>query len=421
MTQRWKLPVGATLAVHLCWDAGREVRVGRLGMRDRRVLFEFDSEFLRSGLEISPFKLRRGPGVIEGREPIFENLPGVFNDSLPDGWGRLLLDREVRRQGVPPASLTPLDRLAHIGRDGIGALVYQPELGPNHRQETVELDELAQASRAVLEGSSEELLEKLRRLGGSPQGDRPKALVQIHEPTGQLTDALHDRGPDWRHFIVKFAAQADVSDVGPLELAWSRMAAAAGVRVPESRLLASTIGPGYFAAARFDRQGSARLHVITASGLLHADHRVPSLDYVDLAKVAVRLTGDHREGEMLFRLMVFNVFAHNRDDHAKQFSFTLDSAGTWRLAPAYDLTFSGGMAGEHTTAIAGNGRDPRAADMLKVADAAGLKRTRALEILAEVREVTGRWRAFCEHAGVSGQTMRWMEHEAQLGDGQGEM
>lgn len=404
-----KLPVGTTLSVALRWDAQTEVPVGRLAMREHRVLFEYDPGFLRDGVDLSPLRLPRQPGVIETRQPIFDTLPGIFNDSLPDGWGRLLLDRHSSRLGVAPETLTPLDRLAHVGSDGIGALVYKPELAKDDAEETVDLDEVAAASRAVLEGASDEMLEHLRKLGGSPQGARPKALVQIEDTTGRMTDALHDHGQGWRHFIVKFPAHQDVADIGPVELAYARMAAAAGVKVPESCLLPSRSGPGYFAAQRFDRDGARRKHAATASGLLDADFRLPSLDYVSLAKLTVRLTRDHRQGEALFRLMAFNVLAHNRDDHAKQFSFLMDRAGTWTLAPAYDLTFSQGPGGEHTTSVAGEGRAPSQEAMLKVADAAGLKRGKSVEILGQTRDVVERWLAYADEAGVTTSTASHIE------------
>lgn len=404
MTRPMKLPPGTTLAVALHWGAETQLPVGRMAMRDRRVLFEFDAAFLKEGVDISPLHLPRQPGVIETHDALFETLPGVFNDSLPDGWGRLLLDRDARRNGVAPETLTPLDRLAHVGRDGMGALVYLPEFAKDEAEEAVDLDEVAASSRAVLDGTSDEVLEHLRKLGGSPQGARPKALVQIENATGRVTDALHDRGPGWRQLIVKFAAQEDVADIGPVELAYSRMAAAAGVKMPETLLLSSVKGHGYFAAVRFDRQGGQRVHVATASGLLHADHRLPSLDYVTLAKLAVRLSHDHREGEALFRLMAFNVLAHNRDDHAKQLSFLLDRAGGWTLAPAYDLTFSRGPGGEHTTSVAGEGRAPSTEAMLKVGDAAGLKRGKAGEILEQTRLAVRRWPEFAEAAAVTVRT-----------------
>lgn len=399
-----QLPAGTVLNVSLQWDAETQIRVGRLGLRDRRTVFEFDPVFLLQDLEISPFRFHRQLGVIESQESIFDNLPGVFADSLPDGWGRLLLDRRARQLGVPPATLTPLDRLAHVGRNGIGALIYEPEFATDAQLPPVDLDHLARASKAVLADSSDAFLDELRRLGGSPQGARPKALVQIENDSGNITDALQDHGPGWRHWIVKFAAQDDVRDIGPLELAYAQMAVAAGIEMPVTQLLPSRIGPGYFAAQRFDRSRQQRLHTLTAAGLLHVDYRMPSLDYLDLAKATVRLTQDYAQSEAMLRRMVFNVLAHNRDDHAKQFSFLMNRQGQWRLSPAYDLTFSQGMGGEHITSIAGKGKHVLRADLAQVAVAAGVRPEKGAEIEGEVRSAVARWREFAAQAGVTRKT-----------------
>lgn len=404
MTAKLRLPPGATLSVSLRWDAATLVPVGRLGMRQRQVLFEFDPQFLAGGVDISPFKLRRQPGVIETVEPAFEHLPGVFCDSLPDGWGRLLLDRAARRGGIAPETLTPLDRLAHVGSSGIGALVYRPVLEGEPGPDSIDLDEFARSSHAVLEGTSDELLDALRQIGGSPQGARPKALLQYHQPTGQLSTSPGDRGTGWRHILVKFRSPHDFADMGPLEFAYAQMATAAGVQMPPVFLLSSHTGPGYFAAERFDRDGERRRHVVTAAGLLHADFRLPSLDYVALAKVCTRLTRDHRQAEALFRQMVFNVLAHNRDDHAKQFSFCMTQTGEWSLSPAYDLTFSTGPGGEHTTTVAGEGKTPTIAQLHQVANTAGLSRQRAAEIIDHVQTAMSQWRHIASEAGVSRKT-----------------
>lgn len=396
-----RLPEGATVAVSLQWDPEVALRVGRLGMRGRQLLFEFDREFLATGLEISPLQLARRPGVIETRDPVFEFLPGVFADSLPDGWGRLLLDRAARRQGMRPELLTPLDRLAHVGRDGIGALIYVPELGKFPAVSQLDLDELADASRALLASDSDALLERLRHVGGSPQGARPKALVQIHQGTGRFSDGQGDLGAGWQHWLVKFAALADVKDIGALEFAYAHMASAAGVEMPPVRLLPARHGPGYFAAQRFDRQGGQRTHVATAAGLLHADFRLPSLDYLDLARLTMRLTRDQREAERLVRLATFNVLAHNRDDHAKQFTFQMDRRGIWQLAPAYDLTFSTGPGGEHSTSVAGEGKEPGPEHLHRLAAVAGLEPAVASQILEQTAEAVARWPEFASLAGVS--------------------
>lgn len=412
MTAAFTLPAQTALAVALQWQPGDEVRVGRLAMRGRQVLFEFDRAFLADGLDISPFRLPRQPGVLQAGDPAFESLPGVFNDSLPDGWGRLLLDRAARRAGITPAALPPLDRLAHVGCAGMGALVYRPELGVAPAGRGIDLDDVDREVREVLAGSAGDVLEHLRQLGGSPQGARPKALVQLG-PGDKLSDAAGHLGADWQPFLVKFAADGDFADAGPVEWAYAQMAAAAGVELPVTRLLPSRTGHGYFAAQRFDRAGPARLHVATASGLLHADHRLPSLDYLDLARLTVRLCRDHRQGEALVQRMVFNVLAHNRDDHAKQFSYVMTRDGAWRLSPAYDLMFSAGLGGEHSTAVAGEGRAPRWPHVQQVAEVAGMSPANLRRVVEQTRAAVERWPEFAAAAGVTAATTA--EISAELG------
>lgn len=406
MSASFRLAPGVQLGVWLRWDAVDEERVGRLAWHERRVLFEYDAAFLRRGLQISPLRLAAAPGVQHVPDAVVATLPGVFADSLPDGWGRLLLDRAARRAGVDPATLTPLDRLAHVGETGIGALVYRPELTAGTDDAPLDLDRIDAEVREVLEGSGAVFVDQLRALGGSPQGARPKALLQREERTGRLCDDRRDRGEGWRHWLVKFAGPDDPPDIGPLELAYARMAAACGVRTPKVRLLPSSRGPGFFASARFDRIGARRVHVATAAGLLDADHRIPSLDYEELARLTLRLCRDHREAEALVRLAAFNVAAHNRDDHAKQFSFVMDRAGCWTLSPAYDLTFASGPGGEHSTTLAGEGRAPGREQLARVAAAAGMPRAAAGEMWDRTIAVVQDWLRFADEAGVSDETAR---------------
>lgn len=394
-----KIAPNTPLVVSLAWDAATQPRVGRLAMAGRKVVFEYDAAFLRAGVEISPFALKCLPGVIGVGTPYEGDLPGVFNDSLPDGWGRLLVERRAAALRV---SLTPLDRLAIVGDSGIGALAYAPAIALGIADGPIDLDTLARDSRAVLEGAAADVLEALIRIGGSPQGARPKAMIALARGGRRLKHGAHDPGPGWQQFLVKFAAQADPADIGPIELAYTRMAEAAGVRVPRATLLHGRKGPGYFAAARFDRaEGGRRFHVHTLAGLLNADHARDLIDYKTALAAAFRLTRDLREGLALFRLAAFNVLAHNRDDHAKQISFVMDRAGAWRAAPAYDLTFSRGPGGEHTMPIMGEGRAPDASHLIALGRASGLADGDVNEAIERVRDAASRWPAFAAEVGVS--------------------
>ncbi len=394
------------LEVRLRWTEQEELAVGRLAWRDRRAWLELDEAFLAAHLPISPFRLQVQPGLIPSPLEPFEGLFGVFDDSLPDGWGRLLQDRRASALGLPPAQITPLDRLAWVGDTGIGALGYRPHLLDGDEQRSaLDLDRLAKDSREVLAGAAVDVLPELLRLGGSPHGARPKVLVSLRPSDHHVVSSLAE--PGHRSVLIKFRAALDTADAGPIEFAYHRMAREAGLEVPEAWLIparSERMG-GFFAVERFDLHRGQRWHVHTLCGLLHADHRLPSLDYIGALAAVHRLTGDWQQLEQMFRRMAFNVLAHNRDDHTKQVSLRMDRAGQWTLAFAYDLTFAEGPGGEHSMAVAGEGR-PSRADLLRAAKQVGIKKRLAKAIIEEVAEVVvSRWPRYATEAGVSAEAV----------------
>lgn len=380
---------------------GNIIAVGRLAIRDRTIYFEYDSAFLERNLEISPFNLPLQRGVSSFDYDLFEGLPGVFNDSLPDGWGRLLFDRFARSQGGLPADLTPLDRLAHVGRYGMGALVYEPDHSTQKTEGVLSLDHLAARSREVLAGEADDVLQELIALNGSSAGARPKAMIGVDQERSRIihgSDALLSGYQSW---IAKFPNSQDGLDAGAIEYVYALMAKAAGLVMPETNLFDAQEGAGYFAVRRFDREGTHRTHMHTACGLLHSDYRTPSLDYTDLIALTSMLTRDIRETEKMFRLAVFNVFAHNRDDHAKNFTFLMDQSGQWTLSPAYDLTFSSGPGGEQSTTVTGEGRQPATAHLKALGKEAGLEKKRVDEIIMQTKDSLSSWRSLAEEYGVA--------------------
>lgn len=377
--------------------------IGRLAWRDRAVYFEYDPVFLSSGLEISPFRLKLAAGLVEGPADVFQRLPGVFNDSLPDGWGRLLMDRKLRDIGIQPGQLTPLDRLAWVGSHGMGALIYRPEHPALATTDggVIDLDHLAAESQLVLDDSPIAVLDELLRVGGSPHGARPKALVGLSLNHSRLVHGVDDLPDDHEHWIAKFRAVGDPVDIGAIEHAYAEMAREAGVVMPPTILFPATKGPGYFGIKRFDRVGNRRVHMHTASGLLNVDHTLPSMGYATLLKLTRSLTRQQAAVEQMFTRMVFNVVAHNRDDHTKNHSFLMSEAGEWSISPAYDVTFSTGPAGEHALDIGGEGRKPGIKNIQAVADDVGVARNRADEIIDRVRASVNRWPEFAAFSGIS--------------------
>ena len=377
--------------------------VGQLALAQRRLLFEFAPSFLKDGLPLSPFTLPVKTGVHEEKKYTFEGLHGVFNDSLPDGWGRLLLDRAMEGVGVRRDQLTPLDRLAFVGSAAMGALTYEPAAASGEPvASTVDLLRLAEASRQVLAGDSAAVVAELLELGGSSGGARPKVFVDYHPERDALAVGSSVPQPGYLPLLVKFAARSDPEDVGAVEYAYAAMARAAGIRVSPTWLLRpSPSHPGFFGTRRFDRDDEHRVHVHSLSGLLHASHRFPSTNYETLLNVTRRLTRDQRSVESVFRRMVFNVAAHNRDDHSKNFAFQMSAAGEWSPTPAYDLTFSEGPGGTHWMALGGECKAPGRGHLLATARGAGVPEKAALAALDEVRAAVARWEAFASAAGVS--------------------
>lgn len=385
------------LEVRLATAPGEERTVGTLAEQRGIVFFEYDEGFLRDGLELSPFKLPRAPGLFEHRDQSFGPLPGLFDQSLPDGWGLLLMDRHFRRAQLDPGALSPLDRLAYLGRRTMGALTYHPSAEPD-LPESIDLGELGLHAEAVFEGRAEDVLPALIRAGGSPGGARPKVLVGVRGD--ELVSGETTLAPDFEPWLVKFAAKNDVESAGPIEYAYALMAEAAGVPMPETRLF-EVEGQGaarrYFGVRRFDRAPGGRVHVQSLGCLLHSDFRIPNLDYSQLLKVTALLTQNHEDVIAAFRQMVFNVAAHIRDDHAKNFSFFIKD-DVWRLTPAYDLTFTHGPGGEHTMTVDGEGREPSAEHCLRIAQLAGIGPRVARTIFEQVNEAVVGWGRFAEQA-----------------------
>lgn len=341
--------------------------VGRLAMsRDRLCLFEYESEWLEHGYSISSFHLPLEPGLFKAPRDPFDGLFGVFDDSLPDGWGNLLIDRWLKQNGINPRYMSWVERLAIVGHSGMGALRYEPEVEKKTTTGKKSLDFYEKEVNRILHEEDVESLDHWIEKAGSPGGARPKILLRR----------------DGREWLIKFGAPNDPEDMGELEFRYSQAAKQAGIDMPETRLFEGT----YFGTERFDRVNGSRLHMITASGLLHASHRYPSLDYTDLMKATFHLTRSINQVEKIYRLMTFNVLTRNRDDHAKNFSF-LYKNGEWVCSPAYDLVYSSGFNGNHSTTINGHG-DPNKETVLKAGVNAGLEFKECENMYDEVQEAT---------------------------------
>lgn len=373
--------------------------VGQLAESRGSVFFEYDPEFLRAPLWLSPFKLPPVPGLHEHTDRAFGPLFGLFDDSLPDGWGLLLMDRAFRRTGRDPHAVGILERLAYLGSETMGALVYEPAMPrEDDLNESFDLGRLAREAVQVLDGDVQSALPLLQRAGGSPGGARPKVLVGVQ---GDRLISGHGELPEgFSPWIIKFPVRQDDRDAGTIEFAYARMATAAGLVMPETRLFEAG-RERFFGVRRFDRQDNRRVHTHTLGNLIHSNFRVPSCDYADFLKVVRILTKNHQDLRQAFRRMVFNVLTHNRDDHVKNVSFCLNEAGDWRLAPAYDLTFAPGPGGEHSMTVQGQGKTPGRSALLAVGRGEGLRDRDMAVMYEEVRAAVEQWPVLADEAGVS--------------------
>ncbi len=350
--------------------------VGTLALAaNHKVVFQYDDSWLEQGFSISPFSLPLENQVFVPTKDYFDGLFGVFADSLPDHWGRLLLKRLLLAHEQNPDKLTVIDRLAIVGKSGMGALTYYPEQSFSEENDNTDLDELAFQCQKILHTEYSDKLDELYRLGGTSGGARPKIMTTINDE-------------DW---IIKFSAHVDGENAGKMEYDYSCCARKCGITMSETKLFPSEVCEGYFGIERFDRisdiSGTKRVHMLTAAALLELDFEQPSLDYHSLMKLTKIITRDNKDDvENMFRRMCFNVFAHNRDDHSKNFTYLYDeSADSWRLSPAYDLTYSNTYYGEHTTTVDGNGRNPGKKELLAVGTMAGMKKELCMDIITEIK------------------------------------
>lgn len=353
--------------VEVWWN---ERLVGHLALtREGLCAFEYSAEHLSAGVSISPFELPLRPGAFVAKPRPFDGGFGVFDDSLPDGWGLLVLDRYLQKKGISPRSLTLLDRLSLVGSTGRGALKFRPDHSVSDDEGVADFVQLALEAERILESEAYDGagIEAFLCRGGSPGGARPKIFTRFE-------------GKEW---LVKFRAKYDPQDIGEAEYRYSQLAKACGVEMPETRLFEGK----YFGVERFDRIRAGALHVVSVAGLLCADYRVPCIDYLHIFEVCAALTRSVGEAWKIYRLMVFNYLIGNKDDHAKNFAFLCNGA-EWRFAPAYDLLPSVGMNGYHTTSI-NDSVEPTKADLLAVAAKAGLDMREAERVFEEMRFLVG--------------------------------
>ncbi|MDB1122475.1 type II toxin-antitoxin system HipA family toxin [Vibrio algarum] len=413
------------LNVERTLTTGETVSVGVLAQNRQGVFFQYDESYLSRFGNLSPFTLQGDVRLQQAPKEPHQGIHGVFGDSLPDGWGLLLQDRVFRQQGIIPAQVTAMDRLAFVGQQGMGALSFTPvsELSLDQRSD-IDLETLGLEAQTLfdqslsdeLDGSTQQVLATLVAVGSSG-GARPKA--QIYMPSGDATQCRTYAQPGDEAWLVKFTSKnlALGHEEGLCEAVYLEMAELAKCQPPIWQLIeapASSGAKAWLALKRFDylpaQEKVGRLHMHSACGLLDADFRSPSLDYSDLIKASRQLCKSPAAGQLQFRRAMFNLFAANQDDHSKNWGFLQADDGSWQLAPFYDVTFSPHPFNEHATAFAGYGKVPPLRVMQKLAASAGFANWKeAQQCIQEVVDAISQFRPLAEQHGVSKTTVLAIE------------
>jgi serine/threonine-protein kinase HipA len=372
-------------------------------------LFEYSPEALSRGIELSPRHLKLRAAAYGDFPDYQSRLPGLVADALPDGWGLLLMDRffskHFRRQ---PHQVSPLDRLAFLGERAMGALAFEPATDTILETPDLELLALAREVQAVVADRDTAALKQLLVLGGSPQGARPKALVQYDAAAGSVSTRNDAPGTPW---LVKFPGRHEHREVCAIESCYARLARECGLDMPRARYF--DLGPRHaaFGIERFDRGEGMRVPMHTLAGALHADFRLPGVSYQTLLRATRLFTHSEREVEKAFERCVFNVVFHNRDDHAKNFSFRMDRAWRWKLAPCYDLSYLSyceGPGGEHQMDVEGEGREPGRPHLMRLAASNSLDVAWAATAIDRVAAAAGAFSALCKDYPIRAATRQRM-------------
>lgn len=392
-------------------------------------VFAYDPTWKRSGIELAPLTMPLAdtsttfafPNLAE---PSYHRLPGLLADALPDDFGNALIDAWMARKGMDKNAVSTLDRLAYMGKRGMGALEFKPARGA-HREsvEPLQMQNLVEAARKVIQGDlsgdvhAQAALANIIRVGTSAGGARAKAVVTWNPQTNEIRSGQFDAAEGFQHWVLKFDGMGKdlelggSADYGRIEYAYYLMAKAAGIDMSECRLLEEN-GRAHFMTRRFDRetsgQGTEKHHIQTLCALDHMDYKQRATHaYAQLFMVIAKLKLGDEANTQAFRRMVFNIMAKNCDDHTKNFAFRLKQGATWELAPAYDLTHAHNPKGEwtfqHLLGVNGKFSNITRADLLQEADRFGVRRP--MDLIADVKAALENWPMFAAEAGLRAGTI----------------
>jgi len=383
-------------------------RIGALAEDNGVISFEYDPQFIGSGLELSPFEMPLSNRIYThiNRDTAFQGLMGIFADSLPDKFGNAIIEQYFRnKSGVQPYALSPIQKLMYVGTRATGALEYlPPEQQVNDRSRLpLEIAQLVEEARQVIQGDLHIKSADIMQVGVSAGGQYPKAVIAWNPQTNDVISGLGQCPEGYQQWIIKFdGTQDQPMEFGKLEYAYSLMAQDAGIDMAPTFLLSEN-GRHHYMVQRFDRLAdNEKLHMASLCGLLHKDFNIPRLiDYEDFLRATLALTNSHAEQTRAYRRMVFNVLSRNQDDHTKNFAFLMDRNGLWRLSPAFDLTYAHGnhFTARHQMTI--NGKDDHIVkdDLFVLAEKLNIRD--AEQCIEEVRTAVEHWPDYASQAGIS--------------------
>ena len=397
--------------------------------------FQYAPAFAASGIEVSPLRmpLRAAPYVFGALNPeSFHGLPGLLADSLPDRYGRALIDAWLAGRGRRPESFDSVERLCYVGRRGMGALEFRPERGPRAAtSHDIRIDALVELASEVLSeraqlvaslaaGHRERAMRDILRVGTSAGGARAKAVIAWNPQTGEVRSGQLEVGPGFEHWLLKLDGVsgnrdrerlADPQGYGAIELAYAHMAGDVGIAMTECRLLEEN-GRRHFMTRRFDRDpAGGKRHMQSLAALAHFDFAQPGAHSYEQAFQVIRELGlDADAAEQQFRRMVFNVVARNQDDHVKNIAFLMDRSGRWELSPAFDVAYAynpdGDWTARHQMSLAGKRDGFTLEDFRDVGRVATLKRGQAERIVKEVAATVAQWPRYAADVDVDDDHIR---------------
>ena len=345
--------------------------VGYLVEIDNGIAFEYSDAWIKDGFSISPISLPLVKKVFISNKDYLENLFGVFYDSLPDGWGNLIMKRKFAQEGINYDKLSPLTKLSLLSDNGLGGLNYEPVQDVDNENRNEDLDLLAKEAEKIFNSENNDIdLDSFYRLGGSSGGSRPKVHIKENEE-------------EW---IVKFPCSYDPKNISIEEFEANKLAASCSINVNEYKLFPSKLTKGYFGVKRFDRKNNRRIHMISLSSLLETTHRIPNLDYLHLFQVISKICIDKSDLYEAYKRMCFNVFYGNKDDHGKNFAFLYDEDKKgYVLSPFYDITKTKYKI-EHEMTVNGNG-NPTEEDLLLIGKEFKLSIEKCKQIIQQIKTV----------------------------------